>query len=387
MAFPRMHLEPEHEMFRGQVRRFLQENMSTKVPKWREQGHVDGEDFRAFGAQGWLCLWAEEDFGGPGIRDIRYDQVLQEETIRWTDIGFFHNAHSMLVGPYIDRFATPAQKARFLPGAVSGATIMGIAMTEPDTGSDLAAIRTRAEDRGDHFLVNGAKTFISNGIIGDLFVVAARTGDKRGQIGLFVVTSDMPGFSRGRHLRKMGMPVQDTAELRFEDVRVPRDNLLGDPGRGFAYMAECLAVERTMSAISSLAHAQVAFDVTLEFVKQRQAFGQPVGAFQNTSFVMADLRARLDAAQAYLDQCVMLSNAARLTPEDAAAAKLLCSELQGAVVDAGVQFHGGAGYMDEYEISHMFRDARIARIYAGTSEIMKGIIGRGLGLGERALRG
>ncbi|WP_109468002.1 acyl-CoA dehydrogenase family protein [Albibacillus kandeliae] len=385
MQFPRTHLEPEHEMFRDQVRRFLKDTMSDKVPKWRAQGHVDREDFLAFGAQGWLCLWADEQYGGPGIRDIRYDQVLQEETIRWTDIGFFHNAHSMLVGPYLDRFANEEQKARFLPGAVSGETIMAIAMTEPDTGSDLAAIRTRAEDMGDHWLLNGAKTFISNGLIGDLFVVAAKTGDKRGQIGLFVVTADMAGFSRGRHLKKLGLPVQDTAEIRFDDIRVPRENLLGDPGMGFAYMAECLAVERTMSAISSLSHAQAAFDITLDYIKERRAFGRPVGAFQNTRFVMADLRTRLDAAQAYLDQCVMLANAGRLTPENAASAKLLCSELQGEVVDSGLQFHGGAGYMDEYEISHMFRDARIARIYAGTSEIMKEIIGRGLGLGERDL--
>ena len=385
MPFPRTHLEPEHEMFRDQVRRFLKDNMSAKLGHWRAQGHVDREDFRTFGANGWLCLWAEEAYGGPGIRDIRYDQVLQEETIRWTDIGFFHNAHSMLVGPYLDRFATPEQKARFLPGAVSGDTIMAIAMTEPDTGSDLAAIRTRAEDRGDHYLLNGSKTYISNGIIGDLFVVAARTGDKRGQIGLFVVTADMEGFSRGRHLKKMGLPVQDTAEIRFDNVKVPKENLLGDPGMGFSYMAECLAVERTMSAISSLSHAQVAFDITLDFIRDRRAFGRPVGAFQNTRFVMADLRSRLDAAQAYLDQCVVLANAERLTPEDAAGAKLVCSELQGEVVDAGLQFHGGAGYMDEYEISHMFRDARIARIYAGTSEIMKEIIGRGLGLGERDL--
>ncbi len=386
MAFPRMHLEPEHEMFRDSVRRYLKEELSGDVERWREQGHVDREAFRKFGEQGWLCLWAEEEYGGIGVRDIRYDQILQEESVRWTDIGFFHNAHSMLVGPYLDRFANPAQKARFLPGVVSGDVIMGIAMTEPDTGSDLAAIRTRAESKGDHWLLNGAKTYISNGIIGDLFVVAAKTGEGRGQIGLFVVTSDMEGFSRGRHLKKMGLPVQDTAELRFDNIRVPAENLLGDPGKGFAYMTECLAVERTMSAISSMAHAQTAFDLTLEFVKERRAFGRPIGAFQNTRFVMADLRTRLDAVQSYLDQCVMLANEDKLSPEDAASLKLLSSELQGDVVDAGVQMHGGAGFMDEYPISRMFRDARIARIYAGTSEIMKEIIGRGLGLGERELR-
>ncbi|MBV7380765.1 acyl-CoA dehydrogenase family protein [Maritimibacter dapengensis] len=382
MPFPRVHLEEEHEMFRDQVRRYLRDNMAGKVAKWREQGHVDKEDFLAFGREGWLCLWADEAYGGLGIRDIRYDQVLQEETVRWTDSGFFHNAHSMLVGPYLDRFANDEQKSRFLPGAVSGETVMAIAMTEPDTGSDLAAIRTKAEDQGDHYLMNGSKTYISNGIIGDLFVVAAKTGEKRGEIGLFVVTSDMEGFSRGRHLKKMGLQAQDTAEIRFDNVRVPKENLLGEAGMGFAYMAECLAVERTMSAIGSLAHAQVAFDITLDFIKERTAFGQPVGTFQNTRFVMADLRARLDATQAWLDQCVMLANAEKLTPEDAAALKLVTSELQGEVVDAGLQFHGGAGYMDEYEISHMFRDARIARIYAGTSEIMKEIIGRGLGLGD-----
>ena len=287
MPFPRTHLEPEHEMFRDQVRRYLKDNMAAKVGKWREQAHVDREDFKAFGDNGWLCLWAGEEYGGPGIRDIRYDQILQEETIRWTDIGFFHNAHSMLVGPYLDRFANAAQKARFLPGAVSGDTIMAIAMTEPDTGSDLAAIRTRAEDKGDHYLLNGAKTYISNGIIGDLFVVAARTGDKRGQIGLFVVMADMEGFSRGRHLKKMGLPVQDTAEIRFDNIRVPKENLLGDPAMGFTYMAECLAVERTMSAISSLSHAQAAFDVTLAFIKERRASRGGAGGGQDLSLDQA----------------------------------------------------------------------------------------------------
>ena len=386
MSFPRTHLTPEHEMFRDGLRRWLQANMAHKVDRWRAQGHVDREDFLAFGAQGWLCLWAEEEYGGAGVRDIRYDQILQEETIRWTDIGFFHNAHSMLVGPYLDRLASPEQKARFLPGAVSGEIIMAIAMTEPDTGSDLAAIRTRAEDRGDHWLLNGAKTFISNGILGNLFVTAAKTGPGRGEIGLFLVTDDMPGFSRGRHLKKMGLPAQDTAEIRFDDVKVPKANLLGEAGRGFAYMTECLAVERTMSAISSLAHAQAAFAVTLDWVKERRAFGRPIGAFQNTRFVMAELRARLDMAQCWLDQSVMLANDGRLRAEDAAGLKLLCSELQGDVTDACLQLHGGAGYMDEMPIARMFRDARVGRIYAGTSEIMKEIIGRGLGLGERTLR-
>ena len=386
MAFPRVHLEEEHEMFRDSARKFLQKELSGDVERWRAQGHVDREAFLKMGEQGLLLLWAEEQYGGLGIRDLRYEQVLIEESIRWTDIGFFHNAHSKLVGPYLDRLCTPEQKARFLPPAVRGESILGIAMTEPNTGSDLAGIRTKAVDMGDHWLVNGAKTFISNGIIGTTFVTAAKTGDGRGQIGLFVIEEGMEGFSRGRHLKKFGLPAQDTAELIFDNVKVPKENLLGDPGMGFAYMSECLAVERTMSAISSLAHGQVAFDVTLEFIKDRRAFGRPVGAFQNSRFKMAEMRARLDAAQAWLDQCVMLANADRLTPEDAAALKLLCSEIQGDMVDLGVQMHGGAGYMQEYRICQMYQDARIGRIYAGTSEIMKEIIGRGLGLGEKDLR-
>ncbi|MGR3311919.1 acyl-CoA dehydrogenase family protein [Roseovarius indicus] len=382
---PRLHFEQEHDMFRDSVQKFLTAEMAPQVDRWREQGHVDRAAFRRMGEEGYLCMWADEAYGGLGITDLRFEQVLQEETVRLVDPGFFHNAHSKLVGPYLERLATNEQKARFLPGAVSGETILGIALTEPDAGSDLAAIRTRAVEHEDHWVLNGAKTYISNGVIGDLFVTAARTGDKRGQIGLFVVTSDMEGFSRGRHLKKIGLHAQDTAELRFDNIRIPKANVLADPGRGFTYMAECLAVERLMSAITSIAHAQAAFEVTTDFILERRAFGKPIAAFQNTRFRMAEMRAELDAVQSYVDRCVTLANDDRLSPEAAAAAKLATSETEGRVIDQCAQFHGGAGYMDEYRIARMYADARISRVYAGASEIMLEIVGRGLGLGERDL--
>lgn len=382
---PRLHFEQEHDMFRDSVQKFLSAEMAPQVDRWREQGHVDRAAFRRMGEEGYLCMWADEAYGGLGITDLRFEQVLQEETVRLVDPGFFHNAHSKLVGPYLERLATNEQKARFLPGAVSGETILGIALTEPDAGSDLAAIRTRAVEHEDHWVLNGAKTYISNGVIGDLFVTAARTGDKRGQIGLFVVTSDMEGFSRGRHLKKIGLHAQDTAELRFDNIRIPKANVLADPGRGFTYMAECLAVERLMSAITSIAHAQAAFEVTTDFILERRAFGKPIAAFQNTRFRMAEMRAELDAVQSYVDRCVTLANDDRLSPEAAAAAKLATSETEGRVIDQCAQFHGGAGYMDEYRIARMYADARISRVYAGASEIMLEIVGRGLGLGERDL--
>lgn len=382
---PRLHFEPEHEMFRDSVRKFLSAEMTPQVDRWRDQGHVDRAAFKRMGEEGYLCMWADEAYGGLGITDLRFEQVLQEETVRLVDLGFFHNAHSKLVGPYLERLATDEQKRRFLPGAVSGDTILGIALTEPDAGSDLAAIRTKAVEHEDHWLLDGAKTYISNGVIGDLFVVAARTGDRRGQIGLFIVTSDMKGFSRGRHLKKIGLHAQDTAELRFDGIRVPKGNVLADPNKGFAYMSECLAVERLMSAISSIAHAQAAFEVTTDYILERRAFGKPIAAFQNTRFRMAEMRAELDAVQSYVDRCVTLANDGQLSAEAAAAAKLATSETEGRVIDQCVQFHGGAGYMDEYRIARMYADARISRVYAGASEIMLEIVGRGLGLGERDL--
>ncbi|TYK57882.1 acyl-CoA dehydrogenase family protein [Pseudomonas synxantha] len=386
MNFPRSHFEPEHEQFRDSARRFYQREIGPHVERWREQGCVDRDAFLKAGAQGYLLMWAEEEYGGLGLRDLRFEQVLVEENVRHGDIGFFQGTHSMLVGPYLDKFATSTQKHRYLPGAISGETILAIAMTEPNAGSDLAGMKTRAEDKGDHWLLNGSKTYISNGILADLVVVAARTNQQnRHGISLFLVERGMPGFERGRKLKKMGLHVQDTAELFFDNLKLPKENLLGELDQGFSYLAQCLAVERLMSSITSIAHAQVAFDITLEFVKERRAFGKPIGALQNTRFTLAKLRAQIDALQSYVDQAVLLANEGQLSAEAASAAKLLTSELEGQVMDACVQLHGGAGYMDEYRISRMFTDARISRIYAGASEIMKEIIGRGLGLDPRQL--
>jgi alkylation response protein AidB-like acyl-CoA dehydrogenase len=378
--------EPEHEQFRDSVRKFMQTEVGPHVDRWREAGMVDREIYLKAGEAGLLCLFADEKYGGAGIQDLRFDQIIVEENIRHGDIGFYINLHSDLVAPYIHKLGDEEQKARFMPGVISGETILAVAMTEPSTGSDLAGMKTRAVDKGDHWLLNGAKTYISNGILSDLVVVAARTDpNKPHGISLFLVERGMEGFERGRKLDKMGLKSQDTAELFFNDVKIPKENLLGEAGAGFKYLAQLLAQERVIAAIGSLATAQTAFDLTLEYVKERRAFGKPIGSFQNTRFKMAQMRAELDMAQTFIDQCVMLLNDNALSAEDASAAKLLASELEGRVMDQCVQFHGGAGYMEEYRISRMYTDARISRIFAGTSEIMLEIIGRGLGLDERKM--
>ena len=382
----RLIFEPEHEQFRDSVAKFMQTEVGPNAERFREQGIVDRELYLKAGEQGLLCTWADEKYGGAGIDDFRFEQIIIEENMRHGDIGFYINLHNDLVAPYFAKLGTEQQKARWMPGIVSGEKILAVAMTEPSTGSDLAGMKSRAEDKGDHWLLNGAKTYISNGILADLVVVAARTDpNSRHGLGLFVVERGMEGFERGRKLAKMGMKAQDTAELFFNDVKVPKENLLGEAGQGFKYLARFLAQERLVAAIGFMATAQTAFDLTLDFVKERKAFGRPIGTFQNTRFKMASMRAELDMAQTYVDQCVLLLNAGALTAEDASAAKLLASELEGRVMDECVQLHGGAGYMDEYRISRMYTDARISRIYAGTSEIMREIIGRSLGLDERKL--
>jgi len=382
----RLIFESEHEQFRDSVRRFMEAEVAPHVERFREQGVVDRELYLKAGAAGLLCTWADEKYGGAGIDDFRFEQIIIEENMRHGDIGFYINLHNDLVAPYIAKLGSEEQKERWMPGIVSGEKILAVAMTEPSTGSDLAGMKTRAEDKGDHWLLNGAKTYISNGILSDLVVVAARTDpNSRHGLGLFVVERGMEGFERGRKLAKMGLKAQDTAELFFSDVRVPKENVLGDSAQGFKYLARFLAQERLVAAIGFMATAQTAFDLTLDYVKERRAFGKPIGAFQNTRFKMASMRAELDMAQTFVDQCVLLLNAGELAAEDASAAKLLSSELEGRVMDECVQLHGGAGYMDEYRISRMYTDARISRIFAGTSEIMREIIGRSLGLDERKL--
>lgn len=384
----RLIFEPEHDQFRDSVARFMQAEVAPHAEKWREDGIVPRDIYLKAGAAGLLCTWADEKYGGAGIEDFRFEQIIIEENMRHGDIGFYINLHNDLVAPYVAKLGTEEQKDRFMPGIVSGEKILAVAMTEPATGSDLAGMRTRAEDKGDHWLLNGAKTYISNGILADVVVVAARTDPaSRHGLSLFLVERGMDGFERGRKLAKMGLKAQDTAELFFNDVRVPKANLLGEAGQGFRYLAQLLAQERLVAAIGFMATAQTAFDLTLDYVKERKAFGKPIGAFQNTRFKMASMRAELDMAQTFVDQLVLLLNAGELSAEDASAAKLLTSELEGRVMDECVQFHGGAGYMEEYRICRMYSDARISRIFAGTSEIMREIIGRGLGLDERKLSG
>jgi acyl-CoA dehydrogenase len=376
--------EEEHEIFRESVSRFLQAEIKPHVERWLEQGMVDREAFRKAGEHGLCLMWAEEAYGGTGIEDFRFEQIVIEEIARHGDPGFGLSLHSRLVGPYIGKLGSEEQKARLLPGCVSGETILGVAMTEPGAGSDVAGIRTRAEDRGDHWLLNGSKTYISNGINGDLFVVAARTvPDHPHGVGLFLVERGMEGFTRGRNLKKLGLKAQDTAELFLEDVRVPKSNVLGDPTKGFYYLMQFLAEERLIVAAGSVAAAEVALDLTIEYVKDRRVFGRAVADFQNTRFQLADMRTRIDVAQAFVDRLVMDHNAGRLSAEVAAEAKLFCTELEGQVTDQCLQLHGGAGYMDEYPISRMYANARVSRIYAGSSEIMKEIIARGMGLDPR----
>lgn len=382
----RLIFEPEHEQFRDTVRAFMEAEVAPHGEAWREAGQVDRAIYRKAGENGLLCTWADEKYGGAGIDDFRFEQIIIEENMRHGDIGFYINLHSDLVAPYVAKLGSEEQKDRFMPGIVSGETILAIAMTEPSTGSDLAGMKTRAVEQGDHWVLNGAKTYISNGILADLVIVAARTDPTKSHaMSLFVVERGVEGFERGRRLAKMGLKSQDTAELFFNDVRVPQRNLLGAAGEGFRYLSRFLAQERLVAAIGFMATAQTAFDLTLQYVKDRRAFGRPIGAMQNTRFRMAEMRAELDMAQTFVDQLVLLLNAGELTAEDASAAKLLSSELEARVMDACVQFHGGAGYMDEYRISRMYSDARISRIFAGTSEIMKEIIGRSIGLDERKM--
>lgn len=368
----------EQVLFRQAYRRFLSSEIVPHMEAWREAGIVDRSAFRKAGEQGFLMVWPEERFGGAGEADFRFEQVIIEETQYARAGDWFNTLHGRLVGPYLTRFGNAEQQARFLPGCVRGETILAIAMTEPDAGSDLAGMRTHAVEHEDHWLLNGAKTYISNGINADLVVVAAKTDPSNNPhaMTLFLVERGMPGFERGRNLRKMGMKAQDTAELFFTDVKVPKANVLGTPGKGFIYLMEGLAEERLIGACAYLAAAQLSWDLTAEYVKQRKAFGKHLAEFQNTQFRLAEVRTELDLAQCFVDQCVRAFNAGALTAVDAAKAKLVASELQVKAADVGVQMHGGAGYMDEYPICRQFTDARIAPIYAGSSEVMKILISR-----------
>ena len=373
----------EHELFRESVRRFVQREVVPHQPRWNEAGIVDRETWRKAGAEGLLCPWLSEDHGGPG-GDFLHSVVVMEELARVYESGFALPLHSDIVVPYIDSFGTPEQKRRWLPGCASGELVTAIAMTEPGTGSDLAAISTTALRDGDEYVLSGAKTFISNAILCDLCIVAAKTdpdgSDPHKAISLLVVEADRPGFVRGKKLAKMGMASQDTAELFFEDCRVPVGNRIGPEGAGFLMLMQKLQQERLVVAISAQALAEQVLADTIAYTKERHAFGRPISKFQNTSFKLVECATQVEVGRAFLDRLVEEHVRGKMLVKECSMAKLWQSEMVGQVADTCLQMFGGYGYMLEYPVTRAFMDARVQRIYAGTNEIMKVIIAKQLGL-------
>ncbi|MCW3019220.1 MAG: acyl-CoA dehydrogenase [Solirubrobacterales bacterium] len=373
--------EDEHEDFRASVRRFLASEAVPHTEAWESAGVVDRGFWRKAAAQGLVGFAAPAELGGVGLSDFRFNAVLDEEVAYSGAVGDNFNLTNDIVIPYLLDLTTAEQRERWLPKVTSGETIVAICMTEPGAGSDLRGISSTAAWRGDHYLLSGSKTFVTNGAQADLAIVAAylRDGEREG-MGLFAVESEMPGFSRGRKLAKVGRRAQDTGELFFDEVRVPPENVIGQPGEGLRDLMRNLPQERLSMAVTAVAAAERALAITLSYVKERRAFGQPVGSFQASRFALADIATEVEIGRVYVDRCIAAHTAGELTAVEAAAAKLWSTELQFRVMDACVQLHGGYGYMEEYEISRMWRDARVTRIYGGTSEIMREIVGRSLGL-------
>lgn len=376
--------EPEHELFRESVRGFVMAEMVPHVAKWETSGKVDKDMFRKAGQAGLLGMAVPEAFGGGGVEDFRFNAVIVEEVMAADAFasGMCITLHNDVVLPYFLELCDDAQKERWFPGLVSGELMSAIAMTEPGAGSDLAGITTTAIRDGDTYVVNGSKTFITNGINADLIVTAVKTDPTQRHSGmsLLVIEEGMEGFSRGRNLEKIGLHAQDTAELFFDDVRVPVGNLLGVEGQGFDYLMSNLPQERLSLATGSVAHAETAFGWTLEYIRERYAFGQPISGFQAVKHTMAEMRTELDLAQTYVDSQIVALNEGRLTAEEAAKAKWWVTEMENRVISRCLQLFGGWGYMEEYPIARAFRDARVQTIYGGTTEIMKEIVGRSLGL-------
>ena len=375
--------ESDHEIFRTSVRAFIEEEILPHYSRWEEAGAVDRALFEAAGERGLLGMSVPEEYGGSGVQDFRYNAVMAEEYARAAiaPAGASIGLETDIIIPYF-LTANDEQKTRWLPGIVRGELVLAIAMTEPGTGSDLASIATTALRDGDEYVVNGQKTFISNGQNADLVLVAAKTDPSQDHAGmsLIVVESDRPGFSRGRNLDKVGMAAQDTSELFFDDVRVPASNLLGAEGTGFFQLIDKLPRERLSIAVGAMAAAQAAFEWTLQYAKERQAFGRPIGRFQHNRFLLAEMKTELDLGWTFVDRQIEALNAGELTAEDAAESKWWCTEMQVRLIDRGVQMHGGYGYMKEYPIARAWMDGRVQTIYGGTTEIMKEIIGRGLGV-------
>jgi alkylation response protein AidB-like acyl-CoA dehydrogenase len=378
---PRTLFGPEHEEFRKSLRRFFAEEVMPHHERWEEQQHVDRAIWNRAGELGFLCLTVPEEYGGMGA-DRLYSTVLMEEQTRAGASGIGFSVHSDIIANYIFNFGTEAQKKHWLPKMASGEAIGAVAMTEPGTGSDLQAVKTRAVKDGEDYVINGSKIFITNGYLSDIVVLVAKTGDSgegAKDISLILVEAGRPGFTKGKPLKKVGMKGQDTCELFFENVRVPQSNLLGTrEGMGFIMLMKELAWERLIIAILSIAGAQAALDMTLEYTRNRKVFGKPVAAYQNSRFKLAEMKAEIAIGQVFVDRCLELQLKNRLAPDAAAAAKYWTSDLLCKVVDECVQLHGGYGYMLEYPIARAYIDSRASKIYGGTNEIMKELIARTL---------
>lgn len=373
----------EHEIFRKSFRKFVEQHVVPHQERWRRDGIVSREVWRAAGEAGFLCPWLEAAHGGPG-GDFLCSVIVIEELARVYESGLSFGLHSDIIVPYLHAFGTDAQKRRFLPGCASGEIITAIAMTEPGTGSDLAAVRTSARRDGDEWVIDGAKTFISNGHLCDLCIVVAKTDiapdDPHRSISLFLVEADRPGFVRGPRLHKMGMASQDTSELSFDGCRVPRDNLLGEEGAGFVMLMQKLQQERLVVAVGSQASAEQVLEDTVRYCRERHAFGRPIAKFQNTQFELVDCATEVEVGRAFLDRLLAEHVAGGSLVKECSMAKLWQTEMLGRVVDRCLQMFGGYGYMLEYPISRAYMDARVQRIFAGTNEIMKVIIAKQMGL-------
>ncbi len=373
----------EHDLFRKAFREFIEREVKPQQPKWREHGVVDRDAWRKAGAGGFLCPWLEEKYGGPG-GDFLHSVVVMEEMAKAYDDGFAMALHSDIVVPYLHAFGTEEQKKKWLPGCASGALVTAIAMTEPGTGSDLANVKASARREGDSYVIDGSKTFISNGQLCDLCIVVARTGDASVEphraISLFVVEAGTPGFTKGKLLEKMGLSSQDTSELHFEACRIPVANRLGDEGAGFLMLMQKLQQERLCVAIGCQAAAEQVLADTLKYVNERKAFGKPIGKMQNTQFKLAECATEIEVGRAFVDRLVADHGAGKYLVKECSMAKLWVSEMNQRVVDTCLQFFGGYGYMMEYPVARAYVDARVQRIFAGTSEIMKVIIAKQIGL-------
>ncbi|MGW2520636.1 acyl-CoA dehydrogenase family protein [Streptomyces sp. NPDC001617] len=374
----------DHEEFRKLVREFVAKEVVPNYADWEKAGRLPRELFPQLGSLGLLGMAVPEEYGGSGLDDYRYNVVLQEEAARaLVTLGTVRTQLDVVL-PYFLSYADQGQRQRWFPGLAAGELLTAIAMTEPGTGSDLAGIRTTAVRDGDTYVLNGAKTFITGGLLADLVIVVARTStdpaDRRAGLTLLVVEDGMPGYSRGRVLDKMGIKVQDTVELAFDEVRVPVANRLGEEGAAFGYLGHNLPQERMTVAVGSVAQARAALETTIAYVKEREVFGKTVASFQNTKFELAAVAAEIEAAQTMLDRAVLDLVDGELSGADAAKVKLFCTEMQARAVDRCLQLFGGYGYMAEYPIARLYADARITRIYAGTSEVMKVIIAKSLGL-------